>query len=201
MSPLASEGLGAHESQALLESVQSGHLTRFLPARWRLCGTRNGSPSGHTDHSKVPPLGRWAPRRCAFLGRQGRVQGGASGAVGRDPLLNQRLGPEANRPPVGIYSAPTAESLSVSAKRRNGAWFFPAFQRGSGSRRRCLVYPLAGCISCLALKSQRGGGGWRVRFPPPSPRPEPSISPQLTCETQGWEPQHYSVTKSRFIGT
>lgn len=59
----------------------------------------------------------------------------------------------------------------------------------------CRLYFLPGA------EEPKGGWGLAGKVSSALPRPEPSISPQLTCETQGWEPQHYSVTKSRFIGT
>lgn len=39
-----------------------------------------------------------------------------------------------------------------------GSGCLPAFQRGSGRGNKCLVYPLAGWISCPVLESQRGWG-------------------------------------------
>ena len=80
-----------------------------------------------------------------------------------------------------------------------------AFQHSSvdAERERTPPRPLAGWISCLALWSQEGVGvgGSGSLCPLPPLASTPSISPRLTCETQGWEPQRCSVTKSRFIGT
>lgn len=137
----------------------------------------------------MPTLGPKILERGASLGGQYGVQGRAGRAQGPHAAFIKLLwftpceGREVGMEPACLL----------------------AFQRGSGRGNRRRIYPLPGWISCLALESQRGGrAACKVSsvLPHTAPlAPKPSISPRLTCETQGWEPQSYSVTESRFIGT
>lgn len=203
--------LRALESCPVFERVQSGHLTKLLPARWHLCGTYKGQPLSVDTWLHSAPSGQMDPQmEGPLMGGPGggRVGGRACGAEqDRDPPATLSKEPwsltEGEQPPAFIKLLQfNAVCQGQAVGRSLGAVQHSSVGLGEVTNASYILLQ-AGFPAWRWRGRGGGGGGRRVRFPRPLllPAPKPSISPRLTCETQGWEPQRYSVTKSRFIGT